>query len=134
LSGKIRSSGGDWHARVASKEAGLADILDQEKVVKMSTLSMLQQNDQRAILGNPRNAMGNPREIVDGAFVIGPNVDGRAGRIVLSMEADDPFDDFDDDDFDDDFDDEFDDDFEEDWDDDLPKDQEFPDKFDGDKK
>ena len=87
---------------------------------------MLQQNDQLVILGNPRG-------IVDGAFVIGPDVVG--GRpSALSMEADDPFDDFDDDDFDDDFDDEFDDDFEEDWDDDLPKDQEFPDKFDDDKK
>ncbi|MEO2046050.1 MAG: hypothetical protein ABGX16_05695 [Pirellulales bacterium] len=100
----------------------------------MSTLSMLQENDQLAILGNPRNAIGNPREIVDGAPIIGTDVDGKSGRMVLSIEADDPFDDFDDDDFDDDFDDEFDDDFEEDWDDDMPEDQEFPDKFDGDKK
>jgi hypothetical protein len=135
-----------------SKEAGLVGKLDQEEVVKMSTLSMLRQNGQL-------DMMGNPRGFVDGAFVIGAGVigaglngagvsgtgvsetgdgetgdGGMAGRIVLSMETDDPFDDFDDDDFDDDFDDEFDDDFEEDWDDDLTEDQKFPDNFDSDKK
>jgi hypothetical protein len=115
-----------------SKEAGLVGKLDQEEVVKMSTLSMLRQNGQL-------DMMGNPRGFVDGAFVIGAGVSetgdgGMAGRIVLSMETDDPFDDFDDDDFDDDFDDEFDDDFEEDWDDDLPEDQKFPDNLDSDKK
>jgi hypothetical protein len=115
-----------------SKEAGLVGKLDQEEVVKMSTLSMLRQNGQL-------DMMGNPRGFVDGAFVIGAGVSetgdgGMAGRIVLSMETDDPFDDFDDDDFDDDFDDEFDDDFEEDWDDDLTEDQKFPDNFDSDKK
>lgn len=45
----------------------------------------------------------------------------------LSLEADDPFDDFEEDDFDDDFDD----DFEEDWEDDLPEDEQFPDTFGG---
>jgi hypothetical protein len=126
--------------------------LEQEEVVKMSTLSMLRQNGQLGM-------MGNPRDYVDGALFIGNGVIGAGvsktgdgetgvsmtddggtgdgemgGRMVLSMETDDPFDDFDDDDFDDDFDDEFDDDFEEDWDDDLPEDQKFPDNLDSDKK
>jgi len=72
--------------------------------------------------------------IAGGVGCLGEQVDwsGIAGVRVdlstpLSLEVDDPFDDFDEDDFDDDFDD----DFEEDWEDDLPEDEEFPDTFGG---